>query len=365
MRSGLSAVINCDLTELAWTQGSLPIRDGGLGVRSVVLLAPSAFLASAAATLTLQSAILGKCVVRSDPDVALTLSRWMEMFYFIPVDETLSTKQRSWDAAAIGHCNAALDRGWSDPANTARLLAARDGLSGDWQRAYPISSCGLRVVNDIIRIAAGLRLGCILCKPHKCGCGAPVDGCGTHGLSCRRSAGRASRHSMVNDIIHRALTSCDTPSVREPDGMFRSDEKRPDGVTLVPSALGRCLAWDATVVDTLAVSHLPGTSVIAGSAAEAASAAKTRKYEGLTNTHIFVPEAFETLGTCLLGGCFTVCIYWHSFDQQVGRPQGNPISFSEALYCNSERYNAASVRATLGSIPDYTQKLCCSSCRPD
>ena len=73
MRSGLSAVINCDLTELAWTQASLPIRDGGLGVRSVVLLAPSAFLASAAATLTLQSAILGKCVVRPDPNVALTL----------------------------------------------------------------------------------------------------------------------------------------------------------------------------------------------------------------------------------------------------------------------------------------------------
>ena len=78
--------------------------------------------------------------------------------------------------------------------------------------------------------------------------------------------------------------------------MFRSDEKRPDGVTLVPWALGRCLAWDATVVETLAVSHLPGTSVIAGSAAEAASAAKTRKYEGLTSTHIFAPVAFETLG---------------------------------------------------------------------
>ena len=67
LRTGLSAVINCDLTELAWTQASLPIRDGGLGVRSVVLLAPSASLASAAATLTLQSAILGKCVVRPDP----------------------------------------------------------------------------------------------------------------------------------------------------------------------------------------------------------------------------------------------------------------------------------------------------------
>ena len=130
LRSGLSAVINCDLTELAWIQASLPIRDGGLGVRSVVLLGPSAFLASAAATLTLQNVILGECVVRPDPNLTLTLTRWMEMFNSTPIDETLSTRQRSWDAAAIGHCNAALDRGWSDPTNTARLLAARDVRSG-------------------------------------------------------------------------------------------------------------------------------------------------------------------------------------------------------------------------------------------
>ena len=189
LRSGLSAVINCDLTELAWIQASLPIRDGGLGVRSVVLLAPSAFLASAAATLTLQTAILVKCAVRPDPNVALTLSRWMEMFNSTQIDGTLSTRQRSWDLAAIEHCNATLDKGFSDSTNVARLLAARDVHSGDWLSAFPISSCGLRVDNDIIRIAAGLRLGCILCQPHTCGCGAPVDGSGTHGLSCRRSAG--------------------------------------------------------------------------------------------------------------------------------------------------------------------------------
>ena len=169
LRSGLSAVINCDLTELVWTQASLPIRDGGLGVRSVVLLAPSAFLASAAATLTLQTLILGKCAVRPDPNVALTLSRWMEMFNSSQIDGSLSTRQRSWDAAAVRHCNAELDLGLSDPSNAARLLAARDVHSGDWLRAFPISSCGLRVDNDIVRIAAGLRLGCILCKPLTCG----------------------------------------------------------------------------------------------------------------------------------------------------------------------------------------------------
>ena len=34
-----------------WTQATLPVKDGGLGICSVIVLAPSAFLASAAGTL--------------------------------------------------------------------------------------------------------------------------------------------------------------------------------------------------------------------------------------------------------------------------------------------------------------------------
>ena len=138
-----------------------------------------------------------------------------------------------------------------------------------------------------------------------------------------------------------------------PDGMFRSEEKRPDGVTLVPWALGRCLAWDATVVDTLAASHLPGTSVIAGSAAEAASAAKTRKYEGLTSTHIFVPLAFETLGPVCSEGASLIASMGNRLTSKSGDPRETQFLF-QRLSIAIQRGNAASVRATLGSIPDYT-----------
>ena len=54
--------------------------------------------------------------------------------------------------------------------------------------------------DEVIRFAVGLRLGLPLC--HLCGsCGAEVDELGTHGLSCRFSKGRHSRHAAVNDII--------------------------------------------------------------------------------------------------------------------------------------------------------------------
>ena len=42
------------LSDNQWLQSSLPVREGGLGVRSVVSLAPSAFLASAVSTRPLQ-----------------------------------------------------------------------------------------------------------------------------------------------------------------------------------------------------------------------------------------------------------------------------------------------------------------------
>jgi len=50
LRTRLSYLTNCDLSDSEWTQASLPVRDGGLGVRWVSMLALPAFLASAAST---------------------------------------------------------------------------------------------------------------------------------------------------------------------------------------------------------------------------------------------------------------------------------------------------------------------------
>jgi len=58
MRSGLSSILNVDLSDIQWLQAYLPIRRGGLGIKSAAMLAPSAFLASAASTHDLQQSIL-------------------------------------------------------------------------------------------------------------------------------------------------------------------------------------------------------------------------------------------------------------------------------------------------------------------
>ena len=126
--------------------------------------------------------------------------------------------------------------------------------SGDWLHAVPISSCGLRLSNEAVRVAVGLRLGAELCQPYRCICGASVDTRGSHALSCRHNPGRSQRHHWMNDMIWRALSKAGFPSIKEPQGLVRTDGKRPDGLTLVPWGDGRCATWDVTVTDTVAAS---------------------------------------------------------------------------------------------------------------
>ena len=71
-------------------------------------------------------------------------------------------------------------------------------------------------------------LGINICKPHKCNCGTMVTSQGSHGLACRLSSGRMSRHQQLNDIVCHALNSAQIPVCKEPSGLTRSDGKRPD-----------------------------------------------------------------------------------------------------------------------------------------
>ena len=71
------------------------------------------------------------------------------------------------------------------------------------------------------------------------------------------------------------------------------------------------MAWDATVVDTFAVSYLSTSSTDVGSAAKAAAERKTAKYSALSSCHIFIPVAVETLGPINEAG--------DSFLAQVGK----------------------------------------------
>ena len=139
-------------------------------------------------------------------------------------------------------------------------------------------------------------MGAEPCQPNRCICNTPVDISGSHALSCRRNPGRAQRHHFVNDLIWRSLSRAGFPSIKEPQGLLRSDGQRPDGLTLIPWQDGRCATWDATVTDTVAASYLNRSASCAGAAAEAAATRKEEKYADISKSYLFYPLAFETFG---------------------------------------------------------------------
>ena len=179
----------------------------------------------------------------------------------------------------------------------ARILAAASEHASDWLNCIPIVNLGLKLDNNSLRIAVGLRLGTKLCEAHTCICGHLVDPWGRHGLSCKNAKGTHPRHSHANDLIKRALASAGTPAMLEPPGLSRLDGKRPDGLTLFPWKGGKNLIWDYTCRDTLASSHIAGTSKETGKAAKEAESSKNSLYIDLVTEYEFIPVAMETFGS--------------------------------------------------------------------
>ena len=127
-------------------------------------------------------------------------------------------------------------------------------------------------------------------------CGSQIDKLGTHGLSCRRSPGRIPRHEALKSIIQQSLTAAKVPSILEPVGLSRTDNKRPDGATITPWLRGQPLAWDVTVWDAFAVSYLHLSSAGVGQVADMAARRKIDLYRNVARSDHFVPLAFESSG---------------------------------------------------------------------
>lgn len=106
---------------------------------------------------------------------------------------------------------------------------------------------------------------------------------------------------LVVTLLRKALfIACrvQCPSLLEPPGLCCNDEKHVDGVTLIPCAYGRYLAWDATCAYTFAPSYLSQSSRKCGLIAENAARDKIRLYtEVIETNYIFVQITVETMGS--------------------------------------------------------------------
>lgn len=95
----------------------------------------------------------------------------------------------------------------------------------------------------------------------------------------------------------RALQTANIPSKLVPP-LFREDEKRADGVTLIRWSNLKMLVWDSTMRDLLAPSYIHSSSIRVG------NVARRDNYKNIVeDNYIFLPFACETLGRTVVYGC--------------------------------------------------------------
>ena len=152
----MSSVTNIHFTadDPAWTQATLPVRFGGLGIRSAMQLALSAFLASSLSLIkTIVPAHLQSLPV---PHKDLALTMWFQGNENPPPSGTAARVQKSWDMCKVVKTAESLLENAPDDMAHARLLAFSTKESGAWLHALPISSVGLRMDDNTVRVAVGL-----------------------------------------------------------------------------------------------------------------------------------------------------------------------------------------------------------------
>jgi len=98
------------------------------------------------------------------------------------------------------------------------------------------------------------------------------------------------------DLVARVMASAGIPVSKEPQGLSRSDGKRPDGLSLIPWQAGKPLTWDVTVVCPLDDSCVAVAARGAGSVIRAGSSSEDRQMDTPTfdTRYSFQSVAVET-----------------------------------------------------------------------
>ena len=225
------SLLNIRLDDRASQQASLPVRFGGIEIIKATSIASSAYISSRLSCVELETSLLPDNLLHL---VILTmLSPTGKLTATLMRSRHLPVSETAWSLAVFQNAQQSLLSSTVDAQDEARLLASAQKESGAWLEALPVPSLGLHLSNNELRVVVSLRLGVPTCAEHTCACNENVGILGTHGLKCKKSKGRFSRHHAVNDIIARALNLANLPATLEPSGIVRVarwDDKR----SLVP-----------------------------------------------------------------------------------------------------------------------------------
>jgi hypothetical protein len=274
----LEEVCGVELTPRARQQAQLGLGSGGLGLRSLELHAPGAYIASVAGCTSTE--------VNLEEEINRFNSRTLPTDRI--ADNQIPNKYKKQGAlsSAIDKKSAAdLDAESPSEAETARLHAVAAPSTGVWMSAVPSPGLGLRLDNDEVQTLVKLRLGlplategatCALC-PEK-----TLDPLGHHALTCRRGPDVITRHNSLRntlfDSCRRALLN---PILEQGASLGDSgSQTRPADILIPVWSLGKAGAIDVTVAHPLNSVFIPGASAASSDCLDAAELRKHTENDG-------------------------------------------------------------------------------------
>ncbi|ESN95404.1 hypothetical protein HELRODRAFT_179478 [Helobdella robusta] len=326
LRDGFQSIFNVSLDPKGWLRATLPISVGGLGLGTVMDLAPSAFLASAAATVPFHNLLLPRDKIYSDNFRTQVFDGFWTVHGAEIGIETRS--QKEWNAPFISSSvTKLLDLNQSN-FDKARIMAVKSELESSWLKAVLNSANGTRLDDSCVRVSLGLRLSLPILTEYVCLCGANVKPLGYHGLSCRLGPGRQARHSAMNNFLVRCFQRANILTIKKPTSFMEKGSLRSDGYTIFPWAQGRSLAWDVTFPHTMAERYINLTSHEAGAAALRAADFKNSKYAALAESKIFQPVCIETFGPT----DFQTQSFLNELCSRIVEVSGDPLDKSYACF---------------------------------
>jgi hypothetical protein len=317
LRTACEDMVGVGLPDAAWSQCTLPMRHGGLGVRDPLHTQPAARMAALAGIQLVGIERVGvPAIALSRP--ALDLSSVISALQgqLGPNFEPLA----GWNANPSQFASATFDhasqRWWAEHVakerrsrlthlgtarDMARLQSQSGVISNGWMSVLP--SRALRTdISDVdyrilLRWWLGLPLLPVGCTLPGCpACGEPVDPFGDHFVCCDLN-GSTRRHNALRDAMFDVLVQGSILAAKEVNS---GNRKRPADILLVAWERGRDVAVDLTVTHPVGLSGHPIVVQNAAQHTRRAEASKVAAEGDLCRQAGwgFTPAAFTPWGGC-------------------------------------------------------------------
>ena len=186
-QNSLEEILGVYLDTPSWTQATLPVPLGGMGLREAITYAPVAYVSSIIQSLPLVRAILGNDRLLPSTDIALQMVREAsdDRSFTLEALAAEETPQKRLSHAVDLHRQNLILSSAKDQRTQARLRSLSLPHAGAWLNAVPSKPLGLHLLPQEFRLASLYRLGLPVYPSHlsSCpSCGKEIDALGDHAI---------------------------------------------------------------------------------------------------------------------------------------------------------------------------------------